>query len=42
MIIYSKRKLSNEISTIIKMIMKTHFVDNLKTNIFFKNDVFIS
>lgn len=40
-IIYSKRELSNDILTIIKMIIKTHFVDNLKTNMLFKNDVFV-
>ena len=42
MIIYANDELLDEFFVIIKMIIKTHFINNLKINIFIKNDVLIS
>ena len=41
MIIYANDELFDRSFTIIKIIMKTHLVDDLKVNMFIKNDILI-
>ena len=40
-IMYANDELFDNISTIAKMIMKTHLIDNLKVNMLINNDVFM-
>ena len=40
-IMYANGELFDNISTIAKMIMKTHLIDNLKVNMLINNDVFM-
>lgn len=41
MIVYANDELSDEFFAIIKMIMKTYFVDELKVNMLIENDVLV-